>query len=86
MVGMFRASATSRTRGTLARMSSGVSSRLALYSVYSSWRNVGPGGSNTTARCVGFSFLSTSKTVVVNPNTALVFWPLLLIRGFRMKA
>ena len=86
MVGIRIASATSSTRGTLARMSSGVSSRLALYSVYSSWRNVGPGGSNTTARWVGFSFFRTSSTVVVKPKTALVFWPLLLIRGFRMKA
>ena len=72
--------------GTLALMSSGVSSRFALYSAKVSWRKVGPGGSNTMARWVGFSLRMMSRMAVVNPNTALVLAPLLLIRGLRMKA
>ena len=72
--------------GTLNLMSSGVSSLFALYSANWSLRNVGPGGSNTTAKWVGCSLRMTSKRALVKPNTAEVFIPLVLMRGFLMNA
>ena len=46
----------------------------------------GPGGSNTTAKCVGCSERMTSSKALVKPNTADVFMPLVLMRGFLMNA
>jgi hypothetical protein len=52
--------------------------RLALYSVYSSERNVLRETSNATARCVGFSSRRTLMSIDVNPNTAFVCWPVVV--------
>ena len=83
---MFRASKTCLISGTLSMISSGVASRFALYSGKISDLNEPPGGSNTTAKCVGFSTLITSKIAFVNPNTAEVFTPFELILGFLINA
>ena len=72
--------------GIAIRISSGISSRWALYSVYCSFLMLPPGASKTIAMCVGFSFLMTSKMVIVTPKTAEVFIPFELILGVRMKA
>jgi len=72
--------------GTDLRMSSGVSSRFALYAGYISVRKVSPGASNTTAMCEGRSLRRTSRRAVVNPNTALVLNPFEFTLGFLMKA
>ena len=47
--------------------SSGVSDLLALYSLYNSFLNVGPLGSKTKARWVGFKVLSNLKVVLKKP-------------------
>ena len=86
MAGTFKPSKTSRIQGTDRLMSSGVSSRLALYSEYVSLRNDPPGASNTTATCEGASLRMTSSSALVKPKMALVFKPFELIRGFFMKA
>ena len=66
-------------------MSSGISSRFALYSVCSRCRSVGSAVSKTTAMWVGFSFSIRSSSVSVKPKAALVLKRRLLIRGFLMK-
>ena len=66
-------------------MSSGVSSLCALYSGNASCRKVSP-WSKATAMCVGFSFVSTSFSVLQKPIIADVFTPFELIRGFLMRA
>ena len=68
------------------RISSGISSRCALYSAYCSFLILPPGASKTIAMCVGFSFLITSRIVMVTPKTADVFIPFELILGVRIKA
>ena len=62
--------------------SSGVSDLLALYSVYNSFLNVGPFGSKTKAKWVGFRFLSSLNVVLKKPYMALTSIPLLFIIGF----
>ena len=52
--------------------------RLALYSVYSSERNVLRETSNATPTWVGFSSRSTLMSIDVNPNTALVCCPVVV--------
>ena len=71
--------------GTDNLMSSGVSSRCALYSGNASFRNVFP-WSKATPIYVGFSFVKISLSVLTNPIIADVFIPLELIRGFLMNA
>ena len=82
---MFIATSTSLIIGTESLMSSGVSSRCALYSGKASCRNVFP-WSKATPICVGFSLFSTSLSVLQKPITADVFSPLELILGARMNA
>ena len=72
--------------GTLKRISSGVSSRCALYSGYTSWRKVPPLGSKATAMCVGFSFCRISSKVFTNPKIADVFCFFEFMRGLWMRA
>ena len=67
-------------------MSSGVASRLALYSSKSAWRRVGAPVSKATAMCVGFSFRITSYSVLVKPNMAEVFKPVVVKRGLLIIA
>lgn len=55
--------------------SAGVSERPALYSPYSSERNVGPERSNATATCVGRCWRIMVSSMAVKPYTALVCWP-----------
>ena len=64
-------------------MSSGIASLWALYSLKSSCRTVEPpGGSKTTAICVGRSFFKMSIKTLVNPKAAEVFSPLEFTLGF----
>ena len=69
-----------------AERSSGIFSRLALYSAKSVWRWVGAAVSKATPMWVGFSFFSTSYKVLANPKMAEVLKPFELIRGFLFKA
>ena len=72
---MLSASSTSLTRSTCPLNSSGLVDRFALYSTYSSERNVFRDTSNATARWVGSSSRSTLMSIEVNPNTPLVCCP-----------
>ena len=84
--GMFIA-CTSSVRGSSASMMScGVGGRVPLYSGYSSLRKVPPGGSNATARCVGFSRSTISSRYFVNPYRMDMSAPFELIIGLRRKA
>ena len=71
--------------GTESLMSSGVSSRCALYAGKASWRKVLP-WSKATAIWVGFSLVSISLRVLQKPITHEVLSPFELIRGAFIKA
>ena len=64
---MRSASSTSLINETWPRNSSGVLSRLALYSAYSSTRKVWRDLSNATAMCVGSSSRRTLMSIAVKP-------------------
>ena len=71
--------------GTERLMSSGVSSRCALYCGKASFRKVSP-WSKATPICDGRSLVSTSLSVLQKPITAEVLSPFEFIRGLLMKA
>ena len=72
--------------GTDSLITSGVSSRCALYASYAWCLNVGPLGSKAIPMCVGFSFLRTSSRVFMKPKMADVLNPFELILGFFINA
>ena len=75
---MFSASSTSLISATCPLNSGGDADRLALYSAYSSLRNVCRDTSKATARCVGCSSRNTLISIEVNPYTAFVCWPVVV--------
>ena len=76
IIGILNAAIISLIGCTIEIIPSGVSSRCALYSGNSSFLPVEPpGGSKTTAMCVGFSFFKISINELVKPNAADVFCP-----------
>ena len=83
---MPKALATRSRWGMAAERSSGISSRLALYSGCIRWRSVGAEVSKTTARCEGFCLVISSIRVAVKPKMAEVLKPLLVYMGLRMRA
>lgn len=73
--------------GMLSVMSSGCLSRPALYSGYSSWRNVlPPGGSKHTAIYGGLCLVRISLRVLQKPYIAEVLRPSEVVRGLLMRA
>ena len=72
--------------GMACEISSGISSRWALYAGNMTCRGVGADVSSATARCVGCWFLVMSNSVFAKPYSAEVFTPSLVMIGERMKA
>ena len=68
------------------RRSSGIGGRCALYSGYSSCRNVGPGPSHASAHRSGESSRRSLRALFENPKMADVFSPRLLRSGRPMNA
>ena len=79
-VTMRSAASTSLTRSTCPRNSSRVVARPALYSGYCSLRKVCRETSNATATCVGVSSRRALMSIEVNPKTALVGWPVRVLK------
>ena len=59
---------------------SGVASRVPLYSEYSSVRKVPPARSKATATCVGASCSMRESSMEAKPWTALVAWPVEVVK------
>ena len=66
--------------------SGGVAARPALYSGYSVVRKVPPARSHATAMCVGFSLRSRLMSMATKPCTALVCWPVEVMKFSTGKA
>ena len=86
MTGMRKPSQIRKTNGIACPRSSGMASRCALYSAYSSWRWVGPGASKTTAMWLGWYLSRISRSVEVNTNGAAVLTPAAVVGGLLIMA
>ena len=85
-IGMLYARTTSLMSGICVIISSGIFWRVALYSLYASWRNVGLPVSKTTAIWSGNSCERIRFRNVTKPYTALVFCHFEFMSGCRINA